>query len=53
MYSSSFDKFYVAIACSKDIYGRYCIQKSNNDHFHSQFTIIVLKIKSHSSLPVV
>ena len=35
MYSSSFDKFYVTIAYSEDIYGGYCIQKSNNDHFHS------------------
>ena len=35
MYSSSFDMFYVIFACRcEDIYGGYCIQKSNNDHFH-------------------
>ena len=34
MYGLSFDKINVIIACCKDIYGRYCIQKSTNDHFH-------------------
>ena len=28
MYSSSFEKFYVIIASCKDVYSRYCIQKS-------------------------
>ena len=28
------DKIYVIIACCEDIYGRFCIKKSNNDHFH-------------------
>ena len=27
-------KFYVIIACCEDISDRYCIQKSNNDHFN-------------------
>ena len=27
MYCSTFDKFYVIIACGEDIYGSYCIQK--------------------------
>ena len=27
MNSSSFVKFYLTIACSEDIWGRYCIQK--------------------------
>ena len=40
MYGSSFDKFYVIIACCEDIYG-YCIQRSNNDHFHP-----LLEVKS-------
>ena len=26
-------RFYVIIACCEDISDRYCIQKSNNDHF--------------------
>ena len=41
IYSSSFDKFYVNIACCEDIYGRRCIQKSDNFHFHTLFVIIV------------
>ena len=28
---STFDKFYVIIACCEDIYGSYCIQKNNNN----------------------
>ena len=28
------DKIYVIIACCEDIYGRFCIKKRNNDHFH-------------------
>ena len=28
MYGSSFDEFYVIIASCKDVYSRYCIQKS-------------------------
>ena len=35
LYSSSFDKIYVIIVCYEDIYGRYCIHKSNIDHFQS------------------
>ena len=34
MYGLSFDKINIIIACCEDIYGHYCIQKSNNDHFH-------------------
>ena len=34
MYDLSFDKINVIIACCEDVYGRYCIQKSENDHFH-------------------
>ena len=30
MYISSFGKIYVVTVCLEDIYGRYCIQKSNN-----------------------
>ena len=30
----SFDKINVIIACYDDIFGRYSIKKSNNDHFH-------------------
>ena len=32
MFSSSFDKFYVSIACCEDIYNPNCMQKRNNDH---------------------
>ena len=32
MYTSSFDKFHVIIACCEGIYSRYCTQKTNNDH---------------------
>ena len=35
LYRSSVDKFNVSIGCGKDIYGRYCIQKRNNDYFCS------------------
>ena len=34
MYGSSFDTICVIIVYCKDIYGRYCIKRSNNDHFH-------------------
>ena len=34
------------------IYGRYCIQKSDHDHFHPYFDIIVFKMK-RSLFPVV
>ena len=34
MYGLSFDKINVITACWEDIYVRYCIQKSKNDHFH-------------------
>ena len=50
-YTSCFGKIYVITVCHEDIYGRYCIQKSNNDHFHLYFDIIV-KMKG-SSFPVV
>ena len=50
-YISSFSKIYVITVCHVDIYGRYCIQKSNNDHFHPYFDIIVFKMK-RSSFPV-
>ena len=49
---SSFGKIYVITVYHADIYGRYCIQKSNNDYFHPYFDIIVLKMKG-SSFPVV
>ena len=48
MYSSSFDKFHVIIACCEDIYGRYCIEKKNNDHFHPLFAIVVFITESSS-----
>ena len=32
MNSSSFDKIY--FVCSESIYGRFYIQKSDNEHFH-------------------
>ena len=51
-YVSSFGKIYVITVCHEDIYGRYCTQKSNNDHFHSCFDIIIFKIK-RVSFPVV
>ena len=31
---SSFDKIYDIIVCCEDIYGRYSIQRSNNDYFY-------------------
>ena len=34
MYGLSFDKINFIVACFEDIYGRYCIKKSNNDNFH-------------------
>ena len=37
-------QFCVVVAFCDEIYGRYCIQKSNNDHLHPQLTIIVFKI---------
>ena len=43
--------FYAIFDCCEDIYGHYCIQKRNNDHFLSLFTIILLKVK-RSSFPV-
>ena len=52
MYISSFGKICVITVCHEDIYGRYCIQKSNNDYFHPYFDIIVFKMK-RSSFPVV
>ena len=52
IYISSFGKMYVITVCHEDIYGRYCIQKSNNDHFHPYFDIIVFNMK-RSSFPVV
>ena len=51
-YISSFGQIYVITICHEDIYGRYYIQKSNNDHFHPYFDIIVFKMK-RSSFPVV
>ena len=51
-YISSFGQIYVSTVCHEDIYGRYCIQKSNNDHFHPYSDIIVFKMK-RSSFPVV
>ena len=38
-------KRYVIIACCEDIYGHYCIQKSNNDHFLLLSAIITFKMK--------
>ena len=43
--------FYSIFDCCEDIYGHYCIQKRNNYHFLSLFTIIVFKVK-RSSLSV-
>ena len=51
-YVSDFSKNHVIIVCHEDIYSRYCIQKSDNDHFHPYFDIIVFKIK-RASFPVV
>ena len=34
MYGFSFDKIYLIIALCEDTYGRFCIKKRNNDHFH-------------------
>ena len=48
MYDLSFDKINVIIACCENTYGRYCIQKSKNDHFRPWFAIIVFNIKSFS-----
>ena len=31
---SHFDKIYDIIVCCEDIYGRYSIQRSNNDYFY-------------------
>ena len=45
-------QIYVITIWHEDIYGRYYIQKSNNDHFHPYFDIIVFKMK-RSSFPVV
>ena len=47
-----FGKIYVITVYHKDIYGRYCMQKSNEDYFHPYFDIIVFKIK-RSSVAVV
>ena len=33
MVMQTVQRFYVIIACCEDISDRYCIQKSNNDHF--------------------
>ena len=49
---SRFGKIYVIIVCHEDIHGRYYIQKSDNDHFHPYFDIIVFKMK-RSSFPIV
>ena len=51
-YISTFGKIYVITVCHEDIYGRFCIQKNNNDHFHPSVDIIVFKMK-RSSFPVV
>ena len=45
---SNFDKIYIIIVCWEEIFARYCIQRSNNDHFHPQFVTIVFTIKSSS-----
>ena len=45
---SNFDKIYIIIVCWEEIFARYCIQRSNNDHFHPQFATIVFTIKSSS-----
>ena len=41
MYSSSIDKTFVIFAYCKNIYGRYSILKSDNDHFYPQFAMKV------------
>ena len=48
MYSSSFDTVFHIIAFYEEIYGRSCIPKSNKNHFHPQFPIIIFTIKSFS-----
>ena len=48
MYISSFGKIYVITVCYNYYYGRYCIQKNNNYHFHPYFDIIVFKMKRSS-----
>ena len=52
VYISGLGKIYVITVCHEDIYGRSCIQKSNDDHFHPYFDIIVFNMK-RSSFPVV
>ena len=39
MYNSRFDKFYIIFDRYENTYGRYCVQKSNNDHFQPKFSI--------------
>ena len=39
-------KHYVIIACCEDIYGPYCIQKINNDHFLPLSAIVIFKMKN-------
>ena len=51
MHISIYGKIYVITVCY-EAYGRYCIQKSNNDLFHPFFGIIVFKMK-RTSFPVV
>ena len=52
MYISSFGKNYILTVYHEDIYSRYCIQKSSNDHFHPYFDFIVFKM-TRCSFPVV
>ena len=47
MHGLSFDKINFIIACCEDFYGRYCVQKSENGHFHPLFANIVFNIKSY------
>ena len=50
MYGLSFEKINVIIAYYEDILRSLLHEKkSNNDHFHPQFAIIVVHIKSYSS----
>ena len=48
MHGLILDKISVIIARCADIYGRNCSKKSNNDHFHPYFAIIVFDITSCS-----
>lgn len=45
MYSLSFDKFYVIIACWEGIRGRYSIKKNSDNHFNPHLPLSCLRLK--------